>query len=182
MQIIYDGRKVQIWEFVSQGLNFRKWSTGKHCDGVAVVKKRENHYVSRRWHPSFNIEGHFLRFALVCSGASRAPSKPVILHPWRSSYERRNIIHHPVLEEKHFRLDSSGLSLSKEHPLRPWQPSSNKTMSSQNYIDQFSLQNKKHQSSSGGCFSAILIKPWFCHLPLTTVKLAGYVKDQTWME
>ena len=54
MQIIYDDRKVQVWEFVSQGLNIGKWSTGKHCDGVAVVKKRENHYVSRRWHPSFN--------------------------------------------------------------------------------------------------------------------------------
>ena len=39
MQIIYDGREVQVWEFVSQGLNIGKWSTGKHCDGVAVVKK-----------------------------------------------------------------------------------------------------------------------------------------------
>ena len=38
MQIIYDGRKVQVWEFVSQGLNIGKWSAGKHCDGVAVVK------------------------------------------------------------------------------------------------------------------------------------------------
>ena len=38
MQIIYDGRKVQVWEFVSQGLNIRKSSTGKHRDGVAVVK------------------------------------------------------------------------------------------------------------------------------------------------
>ena len=38
MQIIYDGRKVQVWEFVSQGLNIGKWSTGKHCDGVPVVK------------------------------------------------------------------------------------------------------------------------------------------------
>ena len=46
MQIIYDGRKVKVWQFVSQGLNIGKWSTGKHCDGVAVVKKRENHYVS----------------------------------------------------------------------------------------------------------------------------------------
>ena len=36
MQVIYDGRKVQVWEFVSQGLNIGKWSTGKHCDGVAV--------------------------------------------------------------------------------------------------------------------------------------------------
>ena len=54
MQIIYDGRKVQVWDFASQGLNIGKWSTGKHCDGVAVVKKRENHYVSRRWHPSIN--------------------------------------------------------------------------------------------------------------------------------
>ena len=55
MQIIYDGRKVQVWEFVSQGLNIGKWSTGKHCDGVAVVKNRENHYVSRRWHSSFKM-------------------------------------------------------------------------------------------------------------------------------
>ena len=39
IQIIYDGRKVQVWEFVFQGLNIGKWSTGKHCDGVAVVKK-----------------------------------------------------------------------------------------------------------------------------------------------
>ena len=38
MEIIYDGRKVQDWEFVSQGLNIGKWSTEKHCDGVAVVK------------------------------------------------------------------------------------------------------------------------------------------------
>ena len=38
MQIIYDGRKVQVWEFVSQGLNIGKWSTGKYCDGIAVVK------------------------------------------------------------------------------------------------------------------------------------------------
>ena len=35
MQIIYDGRKVQVWEFVFQGLNIGKW---RHCDGVAVVK------------------------------------------------------------------------------------------------------------------------------------------------
>ena len=40
MQILYDGRKVQVWEFVSQGMNIGKWSTGKHCDGVAVVKKK----------------------------------------------------------------------------------------------------------------------------------------------
>ena len=39
MQTIYDGRKVQIWEFVSQGMNIGKWSTGRHCDEVAVVKK-----------------------------------------------------------------------------------------------------------------------------------------------
>ena len=38
MQIIYDGRKAQVWKFVFQGLNIGKWSTGKHCDGVAVVK------------------------------------------------------------------------------------------------------------------------------------------------
>ena len=48
MQIIYDGRKVQVLEFVSQGLNIGKWSTGKHCDGFAVVKKkRENHCVKK---------------------------------------------------------------------------------------------------------------------------------------
>ena len=28
MQIIYDGKHVQIWEFVFQGLNIGKWSTG----------------------------------------------------------------------------------------------------------------------------------------------------------
>ena len=38
MQIIYDGRKVQIWEFVFKGMNIGKWSIGKHCDGVDVVK------------------------------------------------------------------------------------------------------------------------------------------------
>ena len=27
MQIIYDGRKVQVWEFVFQGLNIGKWET-----------------------------------------------------------------------------------------------------------------------------------------------------------
>ena len=58
MQIIYDGRKVQVWEFVFQGLYIGKWSTGKHCDGVAVVKKkRETRYVSKRWHISFK---HFI--------------------------------------------------------------------------------------------------------------------------
>ena len=36
MRIIYDGKYVQVWEFVFQGLNIGKWSTGKHCDGVAV--------------------------------------------------------------------------------------------------------------------------------------------------
>ena len=35
---MYNGRKVQVLEFVSQGLNIGKWSTGKHCDGIAVVK------------------------------------------------------------------------------------------------------------------------------------------------
>ena len=43
LHIIYDGRKVpkylQVWVFAFQGLNIGKWSTGKHCDGVAVVKK-----------------------------------------------------------------------------------------------------------------------------------------------
>ena len=38
MQIIYDGRKARVWGFVFQGLNIGKWSTGKHCDGVAVVR------------------------------------------------------------------------------------------------------------------------------------------------
>ena len=36
MQIIYDGKYVQVWEIVFQGLNIGKWSTEKHCDGVAV--------------------------------------------------------------------------------------------------------------------------------------------------
>ena len=39
MKIIYDDRKVQVWEFVYPGLNIGKWSTGKHCNVVAVVKK-----------------------------------------------------------------------------------------------------------------------------------------------
>ena len=38
MQIIYDGRKARVWEFVFQGLNIGKWSPVKHCDEVAVVK------------------------------------------------------------------------------------------------------------------------------------------------
>ena len=38
MQIICNYRKVPILEFMFQGLNIGKWSTGKHCDGVAVVK------------------------------------------------------------------------------------------------------------------------------------------------
>ena len=42
MQLIYDGKKVRVWEFAFQGVNIGKWSTGKHCDGIAVVKKREN--------------------------------------------------------------------------------------------------------------------------------------------
>ena len=54
-QIIYDGKCVQVWEFVFQGLNIGKWSTGKHCDGVAVVKKNVKTVVSKRWHPSFNF-------------------------------------------------------------------------------------------------------------------------------
>ena len=46
--------KYKFGNSLSQGLNIGKWSTGKHCDGGAVVKKkRENHYVSKRWHPSF---------------------------------------------------------------------------------------------------------------------------------
>ena len=40
MQILYDGRKAQVLEFVFQGLNIGKWSTGKDCDGAAVVKKK----------------------------------------------------------------------------------------------------------------------------------------------
>ena len=59
MQIIYDGRKVQVWEFVSQGLNIGKWSTGKHCDGVAVAKNVKT-IVSRRWHPSFYHTSQYL--------------------------------------------------------------------------------------------------------------------------
>ena len=54
MQIIYGDKKLQVKEFVFQGLNMEKWRTGKQCDGVAVIKKRENRYVSKRWHPSFN--------------------------------------------------------------------------------------------------------------------------------
>ena len=38
MHIIYGGRKVQAWDFVCQGLNIGKWSTGKDFDGVTVVK------------------------------------------------------------------------------------------------------------------------------------------------
>ena len=54
MQIMYDDRYVQVRKFVFQGLNIGKWSTGKRCDGVAVVKNVKT-IVSKRWHPSFNI-------------------------------------------------------------------------------------------------------------------------------
>ena len=37
------------------GPEYRKWSTGKHCDEVAVVKNVKTvMYVSKRWHSSFN--------------------------------------------------------------------------------------------------------------------------------
>ena len=39
MQIIYDARKAQVWEFVFQGQNIATWSTGKHYDGDANIKK-----------------------------------------------------------------------------------------------------------------------------------------------
>ena len=48
MQIFYDGRKIWVLEFVFQGLDIGKWSIGKQCDGVAVVKKkRENRCVKK---------------------------------------------------------------------------------------------------------------------------------------
>ena len=71
MQIIYDGRKVQVWEFVFQGLNIGKWSTGKHCDGDADVKKkkRENRYVGHSM-PSGSVKigtpCDFVKTACTC--------------------------------------------------------------------------------------------------------------------
>ena len=56
MQIIYDGREVQVREFVFQGMNIEKWSIGKHCDGVTVVKNVKAVICQKRWHPSFNVK------------------------------------------------------------------------------------------------------------------------------
>ena len=39
--------KYRFGKFVFQNLNIGKWSTMKRCDGVAVVKKRENHCVKK---------------------------------------------------------------------------------------------------------------------------------------
>ena len=75
MQIIYDGRKVQVWEFVSQGLNIGKWSTGKHCDGVVVVKKRENHYA-------------------YCFDAATATGAPLVANRRTISYGRPPAVAH----------------------------------------------------------------------------------------
>ena len=55
MQIIYDGRKVQVWEFVSQGLNIGKWSTGKYCDGIAVVKNVKTIMCQEGGTPPLNV-------------------------------------------------------------------------------------------------------------------------------
>ena len=52
MQIIYDGKYVQVLEFVFQGLNIGKWSTGKHVMGL-LFKKNVKTIVSKMWHPSF---------------------------------------------------------------------------------------------------------------------------------
>ena len=73
MQIIYDGRKVQVWEFVFQGLNMGKWSTGKHCDGVAVAKKCETRYVPKRWHLSF-------KWNFTCFNISEKIVSPIVFH------------------------------------------------------------------------------------------------------
>ena len=62
MQIIYDGRKVQVWEFVFQGLNIKKWSTGRHCDVVAVDIKTCKRDMSKRWHPSFKTRHRYCCF------------------------------------------------------------------------------------------------------------------------
>ena len=64
MQIIYDDKYVQVWEFVFRGLNIGKWCTGKHCDGIDV--KNVKTVVSRRYHPSFKVisdSDEFLYFA-----------------------------------------------------------------------------------------------------------------------
>ena len=36
MQIIYDGKYVQVWEFAFQGLNIGKWSTGYIVMGLLL--------------------------------------------------------------------------------------------------------------------------------------------------
>ena len=41
MQIIYDGRKVHVWEFVFQGLNIGKWNTETLWWGCCCKKKRK---------------------------------------------------------------------------------------------------------------------------------------------
>ena len=54
MQIIYDGRKVHVWEFVFHCLTMGKWNTGKHSDGVAVVNNVKPLYV-KKVAPSFKL-------------------------------------------------------------------------------------------------------------------------------
>ena len=46
MQIIYDVRKVQVWEFVFQGLNIGKWSTGHGSSEGHEMLKRSDKYHS----------------------------------------------------------------------------------------------------------------------------------------
>ena len=36
MQIIYDGRKVQVWEIVLEDLNIGKWNTGNIAMGLLL--------------------------------------------------------------------------------------------------------------------------------------------------
>ena len=92
MQIIYDGRKVQVWEFVSQGLNIGKWSTGKHCDGVVVVKKNvktimcqeggtllaENSRSTLTWVTGRVVTTHAAGW--ICAGNTPAIPSEAVLH------------------------------------------------------------------------------------------------------
>ena len=82
MQIIYDGRKVQVWEFVSQGLNIGKWSIGKHCDGVAVVKNVKT-IMCQEGGTLPLMEKHYvctIRIAMVCRDAGTGSVRETCPH------------------------------------------------------------------------------------------------------
>ena len=92
MRIIYDGRKVQVSEFVSQGLNIGKWSTGKHCDGVAG---KVSHLLSwLRGGEAMKIE-LFIKFdsetLIFCEKKNRGKIK-TILKPLKMTFSKSSVL------------------------------------------------------------------------------------------